>query len=220
MKLGRTLVLTGILFSSVLGSMNLTTVDTYAAAPENVAAPAQPAPKQPGTTTEPGSGTQKPGASTVPGKVTPVSKPQQHHTTSGSGLVRQTVCITFVNKSTNEEVGYQQVTGLSSYSKKIQAPADFELCYASDANVKFDKKGNKNIKVFVTEETPTVVSRKGVITTVSGQHKTLFTLQGQPIAARALSANSSWYTDECAVINGQAMYRVATNEWVKAADIK
>jgi len=212
MKLGKTLILTGILFSSVLGSMNLTAVDALAAAP-SVNTTAQTGKGNTGATAQTGNGT---GSTNKP-----APKPQQaHHATSGSGLVGQTVCVTFVNKSTNEEVGYQQVSGLSGYSKSIQAPADFDLCYTSDANVKFDKNGNKNVKVYVTEATPTVVSRKGVITTVSGQHKDLFTLQGERVESRALSANSSWYTDECAVINGLTMYRVATNEWVKAADIK
>jgi len=135
-------------------------------------------------------------------------------------LVRQTVRITFVNKSTNELVGYAQVTGGASMTKSIKAPEDFIFCYANDATVKFDKTGNKNREIFVTEVTPTIQKLSRVIATIDGQAKELFTLDGQPISNRALAVNTSWYTDECAVINGTAMYRVATNEWVKFSDIK
>lgn len=48
----------------------------------------------------------------------------------------------------------------------------------------------------------------------------LYTSTGKKISNRALSGNSPWYTDRAATINGQKMYRVATDEWVAANDIK
>lgn len=48
----------------------------------------------------------------------------------------------------------------------------------------------------------------------------LYTGNGNLVAGRALSKNTSWFTDKSATINGQTMYRVSTNEWVGANDIK
>jgi len=48
----------------------------------------------------------------------------------------------------------------------------------------------------------------------------LFTTKGARIKNRALSGNTDWYTDKSAMINGQKMYHVATNEWVAAMDLK
>jgi len=58
------------------------------------------------------------------------------------------------------------------------------------------------------------------ITTQSGNYKALFDVNGKQSSVRALAANTSWFTDRIATINGQKMYRVATNEWIKASDIK
>ncbi|WP_164506027.1 SLAP domain-containing protein [Companilactobacillus insicii] len=44
--------------------------------------------------------------------------------------------------------------------------------------------------------------------------------KGQLNKIRALASNTSWVTDKTAMINGVKMYRVATNEWVAASDIK
>lgn len=58
------------------------------------------------------------------------------------------------------------------------------------------------------------------IDTASGYYKMLFDSKGKQITNRGLAANSGWFTDKFATINGEKMYRVATNEWVKASDIK
>lgn len=42
--------------------------------------------------------------------------------------------------------------------------------------------------------------------------------RGQVIIDRALDTNTPWYTDRSATIRGQKMYRVATDEWIKASD--
>ncbi|KRN97748.1 hypothetical protein [Companilactobacillus kimchiensis] len=47
----------------------------------------------------------------------------------------------------------------------------------------------------------------------------LHTLEGKAILDRALGGNTAWYSDRYATINGEKMYRVSTNEWVRAADI-
>lgn len=44
-------------------------------------------------------------------------------------------------------------------------------------------------------------------------------IDGSAVGNRALGPNTPWYTDKMAYINGEKYYRVATTEWVKAADI-
>jgi len=57
--------------------------------------------------------------------------------------------------------------------------------------------------------------------TVRTKHMALlYTLDGNQVKNRALAGNSAWYSDRYATINGQTMYRVATNEWVSANDLK
>lgn len=43
--------------------------------------------------------------------------------------------------------------------------------------------------------------------------------KGHKVTDRALSPNTEWYTDRYTIINGQKYYRVATNEFVSAADV-
>jgi len=58
----------------------------------------------------------------------------------------------------------------------------------------------------------------GIITTKNDS--ALFTADGTRITNRALGKNTAWRTDMSATINGQTMYRVATNEWINALDLK
>lgn len=46
----------------------------------------------------------------------------------------------------------------------------------------------------------------------------VYNSRGQLIIDRALDVNTPWYTDRSATIKGQKMYRVATDEWIKASD--
>jgi hypothetical protein len=63
------------------------------------------------------------------------------------------------------------------------------------------------------------VSNEGVIQTKSESIKELFDINGKKNTARALAPETAWFTDRYATINGSKMYRVATNEWVKASDV-
>ncbi|MQS97471.1 SLAP domain-containing protein [Companilactobacillus halodurans] len=58
------------------------------------------------------------------------------------------------------------------------------------------------------------------IQTTGGQYKVLFDENGKQISNRAIAGNSSWFTDRTATINGIKMYHVATNEWLRASDVK
>lgn len=57
-------------------------------------------------------------------------------------------------------------------------------------------------------------------TVTTNKQATLFTSTGKQVKSRALAANTPWRTDRSAIINGEKMYRVATNEWVSSADIQ
>lgn len=57
------------------------------------------------------------------------------------------------------------------------------------------------------------------VATTNGKDVTpVYNSKGQLIIDRALDTNTPWYTDRSATIKGQKMYRVATDEWIKASD--
>ncbi|MGQ2375453.1 hypothetical protein [Companilactobacillus zhachilii] len=134
------------------------------------------------------------------------------------GYTAQRVRISFIDQD-GDEVGYKQLNGKDTFSSKIEAPAGYTLVNSSDATIKFDKKGNKDIKIKVTKNRPTPVMEKGIVTTNSGLYFHLYTIDGKEITNRGLSGDSKWFTDQYATINGEKMFRVATNEWVKATDV-
>lgn len=70
-----------------------------------------------------------------------------------------------------------------------------------------------------TNEIIEYVSNEGVVQTKSESIKELFDINGKKNTARALAPETAWFTDRYAIINGSKMYRVATNEWVKASDV-
>lgn len=150
----------------------------------------------------------------TPAKPTPSKRP------SGARYIIQRVRITFVDQNSKDLVGYKQVTGKNSFSTKIEAPKNYAFVNEKNATIKFDKSGNKEILVFVKLMTAAPVKHVGVVTTNSGSYKRLYTLEGKMITNRALGTNSQWYTDQYAIVKGEKMYRVATNEWVKASDVK
>ncbi|WP_334341097.1 SLAP domain-containing protein [Companilactobacillus sp. HBUAS56275] len=57
-------------------------------------------------------------------------------------------------------------------------------------------------------------------TVTTNKQVRLYTGEGKLITNRILGNNTAWLTDNSATINGQKMYRVATNEWISANDIK
>ena len=100
---------------------------------------------------------------------------------------------------------------------------------ASNSNWHVDKKMTLKGQVFYRVATDEWIKaehvyeytvNKTVINTTDGSYKHLYNSKGVRNTTRALASNSSWATDKTATINGQKMYRVATDEWVSAADIK
>ena len=148
----------------------------------------------------------------------PATKPSKRP--SNARYTIQRVRITFVDQNSKDLVGYKQVTGKNSFSTKIEAPRNYAFVNEKNATIKFDKSGNKEILVFVKLMTAAPVKHVGVVTTNGGSYKRLYTLEGKMITNRALGTNSQWYTDQYAIVKGEKMYRVATNEWVRASDVK
>jgi len=62
--------------------------------------------------------------------------------------------------------------------------------------------------------------RNEIITTRSGVPTTIYDGTGQAITGRALAPNTKWYTDEFRDFSHMGFYRVATNEYVLAADVE
>ncbi|MFC6177317.1 hypothetical protein ACFQAV_10730 [Companilactobacillus huachuanensis] len=145
--------------------------------------------------------------------VVTTKKPSKH-----GGHASQRVRISFIDQY-GDEVGFQQLNGNVSSTRKISAPKGYSLVNAKDADIKFDKSSNKNLKLNVTKNKPVSTMEEGIITTNSGEFKHLYTIEGKDITNRGLSGDSKWYTDQYATINGEKMFRVATNEWVKATDV-
>lgn len=156
----------------------------------------------------------------APGHPQTPTKPAPSKRPSGARYTIQRVRIEFVDQNSKDIVGYKQVTGKSSFSTKIEAPKNYSFANEKDATIKFDKKGNKEIKIFVKKMTAAPIMHKGIVTTTNGSYKRLYTLEGKMITNRAISGSSKWYTDQYATVNGEKMYRVATNEWVKASDVQ
>ncbi|MQS45878.1 hypothetical protein FHL03_10315 [Lactobacillus salsicarnum] len=57
------------------------------------------------------------------------------------------------------------------------------------------------------------------ITTLGGNSKTLFKSTGN-YGTRGLDHDTAWHTDRTATINGETYYRVSTDEWIAAKDVK
>lgn len=53
---------------------------------------------------------------------------------------------------------------------------------------------------------------------VTNSNTNVYTIDGKLVSNRQLAENSDWAVDKEETINGEAFYRVATNEWVKKDD--
>ena len=107
------------------------------------------------------------------------------------------------NKMTLDGVVYYQVSTT-------------EWVKASDVSVK-STDNNTNTEADAVGAEKSDVNK---VTTKNVNITPLYTRDGQTISNRGLGKNSAWATDLMKTINGAKMYRVATNEWVKASDIK
>jgi len=119
--------------------------------------------------------------------------------------------------SDNTEVGRAEIfgdkVGDSVDLTKEQIPAG----YAID-NTKMTLQTDNNTQfVTVTKSAEPAVTTK--VAKVNNKTAQLYTIYGNVITGRTLDANSSWKVLETKVIKGETYYRVATDEWVKAANV-
>lgn len=63
-------------------------------------------------------------------------------------------------------------------------------------------------------------SNPTTVVTKDGSISHLYDATGKVSPSRSVSANSAWYSDRTTMINGQKYYRVSTNEWLSANDVK
>lgn len=60
---------------------------------------------------------------------------------------------------------------------------------------------------------------QSIVTTKGVNVTPVYNSRGQLVIDLALDTNTPWYTDRSANIKGSEMYRVATDQWVKASDV-
>jgi len=60
---------------------------------------------------------------------------------------------------------------------------------------------------------------QSIVTTKGVNVTPVYNSKGQLVIDLALDTNTPWYTDRSANIKGSEMYRVATDQWVKASDV-
>lgn len=63
------------------------------------------------------------------------------------------------------------------------------------------------------------VPLQSIVRTKSTNLTPVYNTKGQLVMDLALDTNTPWYTDRSATIKGSEMYRVATDQWVKASDV-
>ncbi|MFH5811041.1 SLAP domain-containing protein [Companilactobacillus sp. FL22-1] len=157
-----------------------------------------------------------------------------HHTNAGSNTssTNKTPTTDVTENNDNKPTNISNVTKV--YSPSVQA-----LLYNSEGKVISNRALAKGT-VWAVNQTMTlngetyyrvatdewvkkddgleVIPNKGTVTTSS--EAILYNSKGIKITNRALAKNTVWFTDRSATINGQKMYRVATDEWVAASDIQ
>lgn len=145
-----------------------------------------------------------------------------------------------INKSILVQGGNTNENAVSPYSANlgVKNPLGAKLIrtngkvvsrsLAINSDWKTDQKMNLNGQTYYRVSTDEWVDAGDVyeyyyspstITTSNGNAKSLYTSAGS-LASRSVKANSTWYTDRYANINGTRMYRVSTNEWINSSDLK
>lgn len=105
---------------------------------------------------------------------------------------------------------FKKLSAGSSWKVDRKMYMSGETYYRVGSNIWVDKKD-------VTEQAPASTETNTVTT---NKQAFLYHKNGDQVANRGLAANTSWYTDQSATINGQKMYRVATDEWLSVNDVK
>ena len=129
----------------------------------------------------------------------------QLYTKDGNKGVRALVAGTewkTANKETLNGVVYYQV----STTEWVKATDVTVVSMDSDTDTNTDNSGVQK-------------ADRTTVTTLPAAYVSLFRQDGTPVPFRGLGGNTSWQTDKMITVNGEKMYRVATNEWVKAVSL-
>lgn len=141
-------------------------------------------------------------------------------TNSVSIEVRQPVANVVIFKTAdNVQVGSTTVSGAKVGDAVAltdgQIPANYTV---ADKNVTLQADGNTQIITATKTDASGLTSYKAVGTT-GKLGALIYTQDGKVITGRGLGASTAWQIDKKLVLNGVTYYRVATNEFVKAADV-
>lgn len=107
-------------------------------------------------------------------------------------------------------------TGKSARTLKTKTDWAMDQKMTKDGVVYYRVSSNEWVKASDVVE---YSNESKTITTDNSGAKHLYSADGSQ-SQRSLSGNTSWHTDRSANINGSKMYRVSTDEWIKASDVK
>ncbi|WP_334329391.1 SLAP domain-containing protein [Companilactobacillus sp. HBUAS59699] len=141
-------------------------------------------------------------------------------TNSVSIEVRQPVANTVIFKTADyDQVGTATVSGAKVGDTVAltdgQIPANYTV---ADKNITLQADGNTQIVTATKADASGLTNYKAVGTT-GKLGALIYTQDGKVITGRGLGASTAWQIDKKLVLNGVTYYRVATNEFVKEADV-
>lgn len=120
--------------------------------------------------------------------------------------------ISYIDETTNKEVGSQTGKGANGSKINLKVPAGYALVNADDAIYQIDS-GNKNIKISVRKATDS--DELGLVSTYpDGGTVQVYDVNGKPLNIE-LGQASNWVTDQLKTINGVEYYRVATDKYIR-----
>lgn len=120
--------------------------------------------------------------------------------------------ISYVDESTDKEVGTQSGTGTVDSVTDLKVPTGYALINADDATYQI-KNDNNNVKILVRKTNDN--DDLGLVATypTSGAVK-VYDIKGEFLNVELAQA-SNWVTDQLKTINGLQYYRVATNKYIR-----
>lgn len=125
--------------------------------------------------------------------------------------------ISYIDESTDKEIGKQSGFGMEGAIVNLTAPKGYSFINANDVSYKIDK-NNTDVKVYVRKSAS--LQDTNLITSYPYEgYVKIYDVNGKLNNDVVLSPNSNWVTDQVKTIKGEDYYRVATNEYVKATSV-
>ncbi|KRK81778.1 hypothetical protein FC78_GL000076 [Companilactobacillus bobalius DSM 19674] len=120
--------------------------------------------------------------------------------------------ISYIDESTNKEVGTQTGRGADGANLNLKVPTGYALVNANDAIYQINS-GNKNVKISVKKVADS--DDLGLVSTYpDGGSVQVYDINGKAVNVE-LGQASDWVTDQLKTINGVEYYRVATDKYIR-----